>query len=96
MNQLTLDEMQVLSVVTRPRTRDEIVQEVVSRWPSTKSGPSTVRATVAGLVSRGMLTSSGDSVTVSSQGSSALEISFGHVRSLYQTMGRALGAPTWG
>ena len=95
MNHLTLDEMQILAVVTRPRTRDDIIQEVLSRWPSTKSGASTVRATISSLAVQGLLTISGDSVTVSQLGVSELDISFRHVRSLYQTMGRALGAPTW-
>lgn len=96
MNQLTLDEMQVLAVVPQPRTRDEIVKEVTSRWPSTKTGPATVRATITELVARRFLVSSEGRVSLSPSGGDALDVSFGHVRSLYQAMGRALGTPTWG
>lgn len=95
MNQLTLDEMQVLAVVNMPRKRDDIVFEVTSRWPSTKSGDSTVRATISSLVSRGLLAIDGSNVVSTTAGTTALESSFGHVRSLFQSMGRTLGVSTW-
>jgi hypothetical protein len=81
-SELTLDEIAVLTVVDREVSVQDATRRAVELWPCTKFDGSVARATVRGLVARGLLAESLSRIAPTQSGRIALKQTLGVLTSI--------------